>query len=279
MKQILPLRYVSQSRNAEHYNLQEALLRAISADFAAKYKLTSLYNIYLSVFKEEDDIFLQSRKLVGTLELDNQDAMRDRFTRLLKVALESKLLGLSEEDAKVAQRITDAIEPNKNAASKPVAENTALVSDMVKKLQSDEYAADVAKLGLTEIVAKLKEVNDKYAVLYSQRADEKRIRAFNENLLAIRPKVDAAVNKILGAINALYLVNETIEKDAAKEAEISAVIDAVNAEIIQFTETLSRRGIGRKVKAKPDDKPVITDPDPTPDPTPTPPDDDRPVIE
>lgn len=38
--------------------------------------------------------------------------------------------------------------------------------------------------------------------------------------------------------------------------EVGAVIDAVNAEIVQFAETLSRRGIGKKAKVEPDDKPV-----------------------
>ena len=39
--------------------------------------------------------------------------------------------------------------------------------------------------------------------------------------------------------------------------EIGAVIDAVNAEIVQFSETLSRRGVGKKAKVEPDDKPII----------------------
>ena len=68
---------------------------------------------------------------------------------------------------------------------------------------------------------------------------------------------DEAARKLFEAINALYLVNELVDKDQSKETEIGAVIDAVNAEIVQFSETLSRRGVGKKAKVEPDDKPII----------------------
>ena len=128
-------------------------------------------------------------------------------------------------------------------------------------------------MGLTEVVASLKTANDEFAELYSRRADEKRVRTVTETLLQVRPQVDDAARKLFEAINAIYMVSEVIEKDAAKMAAIGAVIDAINAEIVQFSETLSRRGIGSKAKVDPDDKPLI------------PPEeggggeDDRPVIE
>lgn len=276
MKKIPAITYLPRARNAEHYNLQEALLKAVSAQFATKYKLDSLRNAYQTLFEKEDSIFLQTRAFADTKELSAKDAVRDRYLRLFKATLLSKELGLSEDDAAAASRVSYAFDPYTDAAARPDAENTAMVSDMVKKLQSDTYAADLAKLGLTEIVAALKKANDEFAESYSHRADEKRIRTMNENLIEIRPLVDEAARKLFEAINALYLVNDAIEKDVAKSAEIGAVMDAVNAQIVQFAETLSRRGVGKKAKVDPDDKPDITDP------TPTPPDqggDDRPEIE
>lgn len=276
MKKIPAITYLPRARNAEHYNLQEALLKAVSAQFATKYKLDSLRNAYQTLFEKEDSIFLQTRAFADTKELSAKDAVRDRYLRLFKATLLSKELGLSEDDAAAASRVSYAFDPYTDAAARPDAENTAMVSDMVKKLQSDTYAADLAKLGLTEIVAALKKANDEFAESYSHRADEKRIRTMNENLLETRPLVDEAARKLFEAINALYLVNDAIEKDVAKSAEIGAVMDAVNAQIVQFAETLSRRGVGKKAKVDPDDKPDITDP------TPTPPDqggDDRPEIE
>lgn len=273
MKKIPEILYLKSARNAEHYNLQEALLKVVSISFATEYKLTELRDSYMSLFEKEDSIYLQNQAFTDTKDLSDKDAARDRLFRLVKLTIQSKELSLTAAEATAGSKLAFVMKPYKQAASKPDAENTAMVSDFVKKLQSDEYSSYVQTLGLTEIVASLKTANDEFAELYSHRADEKRVRTVTENLLQIRPQVDDAARKLFEAINAIYMVSEVIEKDAAKTAAIGAVIDAVNAEIVQFSETLSRRGIGSKVKVDPDDKPVI------------PPEeggggeDDRPVIE
>lgn len=274
MKKIPEILYLKSARNAEHYNLQEALLKAVSTSFAAEYKLTELRNSYMSLFEKEDSIYLQNKAFADTKELSDRDAVRDRFFRLVKLTIQSKQLSLIPAEVAAGDKLAFAMKPYSTAASKPDAENTAMVSDFVKKLQSDEYSSYVQTLGLTEVVASLKTANDEFAELYSRRADEKRVRTVTETLLQIRPQVDDAARKLFEAINAIYMVSEMIEKDAAKTAAIGAVIDAINAEIVQFSETLSRRGIGSKAKVNPDDdRPVI------------PPEeggggeDDRPVIE
>lgn len=274
MKKIPEILYLKSARNAEHYNLQEALLKAVSTSFAAEYKLTELRDSYASLFDKEDSIYLQNKAFADTKELSDKDAVRDRLFRLVKLTIQSKQLSLIPAEVAAGDKLAFAMKPYSTAASKPDAENTAMVSDFVKKLQSDEYSSYVQTLGLTEVVASLKTANDEFAELYSRRADEKRVRTVTETLLQIRPQVDDAARKLFEAINAIYMVSEMIEKDAAKTAAIGAVIDAINAEIVQFSETLSRRGIGSKAKVNPDDdRPVI------------PPEeegggeDDRPVIE
>lgn len=274
MKKIPEILYLKSARNAEHYNLQEALLKAVSTSFAAEYKLTELRDSYASLFDKEDSIYLQNKAFADTKELSDNDAVRDRLFRLVKLTIQSKQLSLIPAEVAAGDKLAFAMKPYSTAASKPDAENTAMVSDFVKKLQSDEYSSYVQTLGLTEVVASLKTANDEFAELYSRRADEKRVRTVTETLLQIRPQVDDAARKLFEAINAIYMVSEMIEKDAAKTAAIGAVIDAINAEIVQFSETLSRRGIGSKAKVNPDDdRPVI------------PPEeggggeDDRPVIE
>ena len=274
MKKIPEILYLKSARNAEHYNLHEALLKAVSTSFAAEYKLTELRDSYASLFDKEDSIYLQNKAFADTKELSDKDAVRDRLFRLVKLTIQSKQLSLIPAEVAAGDKLAFAMKPYSTAASKPDAENTAMVSDFVKKLQSDEYSSYVQTLGLTEVVASLKTANDEFAELYSRRADEKRVRTVTETLLQIRPQVDDAARKLFEAINAIYMVSEMIEKDAAKTAAIGAVIDAINAEIVQFSETLSRRGIGSKAKVNPDDdRPVI------------PPEeggsgeDDRPVIE
>lgn len=257
MKKIPEIANLPRARNAEHYNLQEAFLKAVSDAFAAKYKLNELRADYASQFGKEDEIYLQSQAFADTNDLSATDAKRDKLFRLVKLTVESKELSLTEADANAAGKVAFAMKPYKAAANKPDAENTAMVTDLVRKLQSDDYAGYIETLGLTTAVEELKKANEAFSTLYSHRADEKRVRTVTENLLQIRPQVDEAARKLFEGINAVYLVSEVVEKDTAKVQEIGTVIDAVNAEIVQFSETLSRRGVGKKAKVEPDDKPII----------------------
>lgn len=257
MKKISDLVYLQSARNAEHYNLYLQVLNIVTTDFATKYKLTALRDAFAAAFDGEDDAYLQSRSFADTKEIDEKDAVRDKRFRFIFLTTESKELSLVEAEAKAAEKVAFAIASYAGAASKPFAENTAMVEDMVKKLQSAEYASYMQTLGLTDAVVALKTANDDFVAAFSRRADEKRIRSVSDNLKKLRPVTDEAARKLFEAINALYLVNELVDKDQSKETEIGAVIDAVNAEIVQFSETLSRRGVGKKAKVEPDDKPII----------------------
>lgn len=273
MKHIPKINYLSQSRNAEHYNLYLQTLNNVSEDFANKYKISPFRDKLVAAFKEEDEAYLQTQAFANTDEIYEKDAASDDRFRYVWLSVQSKLLSPVKAEAEAAKKVTFEIKVYAGAFSKPFAENIAMVTDMVKKLQSDELVPSVQALGLTDAVEALKKANEEFIDIYSRRADEKRVRSVTDNLKKIRPEVDKSAREMFEAINALFLVNELVEKDTAKASELGAVIDAVNAHIVEFSTTLSRRGVGKKAKIEPDDKPIITDPDPTP------PEDDRPVIE
>ncbi len=255
-KQLNEISYLYRARNAEHYRLQEALLRVITAEFTTKYQLAALREAYSKAFENENSIYLQTRSFVDTKALNAKDAERDRLFRLISLGIRNKELSLDGVEAEAAATLAYVLKPYKGATSKADAENTAMVSDFVKKLQSDDYSSEVEALGLTTVLAALKTANDEFDVIYSRRANEKRVRAVAEKIRKARRKVDAAFAELADAINVIYAANALVEKDATKEAEIGAVIDAANAEILQFSETLSRRGVGKKATIAADDAPV-----------------------
>lgn len=236
--------------------MQEAILRAVTADFATKYGISVTFEAYRKAFEGEDAIYMQTREFLDTKELADKDAERDKLFRFMKLTIQSKKLSLVADEIEAAEKLAYVIKPYILASAKPDAENTAMVSDFVKKLQSDDYSHYVATIGLTNAVDALKTANDMFSTIYSRRADEKRVRTVSESLQKVRRKVDAALVELINAINAIYTVNAIVEKNEEKEEEIGAVIDAVNAEILQFAETLSRRGIGRKITVSTDDSPV-----------------------
>ena len=265
MKKIAEITYLGAARNAEHYDLQNSLLNAITAGFATKFGISELRVKYEDLFRKEDNAYLQTQAFADTRMIDEKDALRDQRFRLIDLTVQSKLLGLTPAEQEAAQKIAFAMKVYANAPNRPFAENTAMVDDMVQKLQTDEYAPAIKTLGLTEAVAALKTANDDFKLVFSHRADEKLVRATTDTLKMVRPEVDAAFLALSEAINAIYFVAETIEKSSTKAAELGAVIDAANAVILQFSGTLSRRGAGKKITVSPSDPSKPSKPDENPD--------------
>ncbi len=261
MKAISEIRNLARARNAEHYWLQEAVLQAVTAEFATKHGISVPFEAYRKAFESEDAIYMQTREFADTKSLAEKDAERDKLFRFVRLTVQSKKLSLVADEVSAAEKIEYVLKPYGLMSTKPDAENTAMVSDFVKKLQSDDYSQYVDELGLTSAVEALKTANDTFSSLYSSRADEKRVRTVTESLREIRRKVDIALADLREAINAIYIVNALVEKSEEKEAEIGAVVDAVNADVLQFAELLSRRGIGRKIAVSTDDKPVTDESD------------------
>ena len=255
-KTIPEIKNLTRARNAEHYWLQEALLRNITQEFATKYQLLSLHTAFVKAFEREDVIFLQTRGFIDTKVLAKKDAERDKLFRFIKLTIRSNKLSIDKSEAEAAEKLAFILKPYGMVNEMPHAENTAQVSDLVKKLESDDNKQYVETLGLTQAVAALKNANIEFDTLYSHRADEKRIRSVTESMEDARKKVDATFLELSKGINAIYAVNALTEKDAEKEEEIGAVIDAMNAAIMQFAETLSRRGVGKKTENSASDTPV-----------------------
>lgn len=257
MKKIIEIKYLNQARNSEHYELQVQLLTVITPEFATKYGISGFRTNYASAFEKEDEAFLESQALPDTKLVQEKDAARDERLRYVELGVQMKQISLVAIEKEAAEKITYVLQPYKGAANKPYSENTALVRDLVKKLQSATYASFVGKLGLTDAVVALAEANEAFDVVYSHRSDEKQVRSGLDNLKALRPIVDDGFRQLAEAISALHLVAEMIEHNATKATEIGLIVDSVNARILQFSETLSRRGAGAKAKLEPDTDPSI----------------------
>lgn len=76
MKKIPLISYLKDSRNAEHYRLQEQLLAAISAQFATTYKIESFRTAYADLFAKEDEAYLQNQAYADTQSIEKADAER-----------------------------------------------------------------------------------------------------------------------------------------------------------------------------------------------------------
>lgn len=275
MKEIVEVTYLSRARNAEHFQFHANVLTFATSALAVELKIETLQKTYADLFKREDDLYMQTRAYEETQAMNEKDRERDDLFIYIKQVVAAMLYSPVPEKKIAAQKIEFQMRPYKDAASKPAAENTAQVTNCLQVLESDANTAYITALGLTDVLPLLKQANNEFNELYVNRSDVKLGRVSNDNLKSVRSQTDEAYRAMVKAINALWLVNETITHDAAQAAKLGGLIDNINALIVQFSETLSRRKAGTKPN-------IPVDPTPKPDPAPTPkpdPDDDRPVIE
>ena len=274
MKEIVSVD-LAKGRNAEHFQFHANVLTFATSALAVELKIETLQKTYADLFKREDDLYMQARAYEETQAMNEKDRERDDLFIYIKQVVAAMLYSPVPEKKIAAQKIEFQMRPYKDAASKPVAENTAQVTNCLQVLESDANTAYITALGLTDVLPLLKQANNEFNELYVNRSDVKLGRVSNDNLKSVRSQTDEAYRAMVKAINALWLVNETITHDAAQAAKLGGLIDNVNALIVQFSETLSRRKAGTKPNIPVDPTPK---PDPDPDPKPDP-DDDRPVIE
>ena len=255
MKQILQVKYGAQSRNAEHYQLFSGLLAAVTEEFATTYKLTPFRTAFATSFGKENEAYLQNQAYEGTKTVEKANETCDRRFRLLERNVEVGELSDEPAEVEAAERIVFAMKPYKGAPSKPHAENIAMVKDLVETLESDKYASDVETLGLTSVLASLKQSVVDFEAAYAARAGERLARTSMDGMKTIRPVVEQDFANLAALITALYLVAAHVDNDAERAAALEVIVDQMNALILDYHKKLARRGIGSSSQT------VSTDPE------------------
>lgn len=264
MKVLNEIKYLARSHNAEHWYLYDRLLALLSTEFITKFKLAFFTDKLKTQFAREDEAYSAITKSVSTAEIADKDKARDSGLRRVDLGVQYGLYSDVPDEVEAAKRCMLVLDAHRGASEKSYAENTAEVADVVARFQSEEYASDIARLNLTEAVASLKQLNDAFNEAYTNRKPEQYARSTGDKMEVVRGEVDAAYADVADAINAIYIVAAYLEPVPDDAAEIKAVADAMNAEIYQFSLTLSRRGVGTVTEPTEPTDPEPSDPtDPT----------------
>lgn len=224
--------------------MYDRLIALITVVFVTKYNLGVFFDKLKELFARESEAYSAITKSASTEVIADKDKARDSGLRRVDLGVQYGLYSDQSAEVEAAKRCMIVLDAHRGASEKSYAENTAEVADVVERFQSDEYAADIARLNLTEAVESLKQLNDDFQTAYSGRTPERYARVSGDKMKTIRAEVDAAYADVADAINAIYIVAAYLEPNAENAAEIQALADALNAEIYQFGLTLSRRGVG-----------------------------------
>ncbi len=272
----------SYARNAEHYQVHKDIVAVITPEFATAQGFVEQQAAYSSNVDIENLCYLRNNKYWDTDEIAKLDEKRDALFAYLLQTIKAALKSPIDEVAAAAKRVWFIADPYKNAARLNYTSNTAAIFDFLEKMNTEENKGYAATLGLTVGLTQLGEVNTQFHTVYTNRSSELLARSTSETMRTIRPQVDAAAKECFECINALYRVYVLLNQEPEKRAALEAVIDQVNALLIQLQNTLAHAGVTSKPTTDGDNKPAddgaTPDDDTTPD-IPVEPEEDEPVVQ
>lgn len=227
--------------NDQHYQVHQRILAGMDAEVAATYHYDTFLTEYQETFLIEEEIYRPNTAFEESQELSDLDQQRDR--RFIYVSQTITTAEYSEDEAVVeaGRKAAYVLAPYKLANTKEYNANSAQLTAFLKLATSAEYAPAFETLGLTQSLASLKELNDRFIEVYEQRDTTIAQRAQSETMRTIRPKVDQKAHDMFKVINALYLVNSLVTKDPEMEAALRQVIDFINERLISLSRIIDRQ--------------------------------------
>lgn len=233
----------SRARNAEHYQTHEELIVLIPEAFAASFGIGHLRTNYVNMFNREDVCFHNNPAYSHTKEVNARN--RKRIDQFLYVGRRIDISKYShiETEKQAGERLAYVMKPYLGAPQLSLARCTGEISDFVKRMKEEEYAEDIATLGLATYLEQLEKENNAFIEVYRARSVTEFERVTSETMATVRPKVDEAFRELVLTINALYRVNAHVTKDPEKEEQLLAVIKSVNSTLYRLKKSLSRIGL------------------------------------
>ena len=223
----------------------------ITAEFAEKFEITQVYQPYVELVNRVKELYLQNQQFANTKALNEAKALSNRCFSSFKSMLSSYKNWPDVEIQSTYEAIYYIAKPYWKAYTKPIAENIAMQMDLISSLRADEVRESVSLLGLDTIVNEMEAAILSYNNYYLARADERLTRALADKMKDLRKQTDTAFKQLAEVISALFVVNSIVTKETEKVAELEAMIDGINAVLLEYTVPISRRGRGTKADVDP----------------------------
>lgn len=239
-----------QLRNAEHFDVNEAIVRELGGKLTSIPVLENLVLIYVGYFKKEDIVFKRWRALQETTSLRELDRLRDNLTISVRLIIEAAEYNSDPAIKEAGKQLNFIFKNYRNPNRRPYKENTALIINLLQDFEKAENRPAVRLLGLEETLNELKKDNEDFSILYYERARKKEDERNEASLYVIRRKVDESLQNLINAINPLYAANELETNDPQRNKLLADVIDNINSVINQAEDDYFRRVQAKKPASK-----------------------------
>lgn len=190
--------------NAGHIGFMEQTIKRAKENEKVSTEAAAQVSVMEKKYATEDKYYVLSQKNDKTEQISEADTLRDTCFLSFKQTVKGFMAMPDEELAAAAAKVWQDIKEHKIDVRQNLSEENAKVTDLVQNLE-DTLSADVAVLGLTRIVAKLKEANEQVKQLMYERNAEEATKIAGA-LRAARLEMDEAYQNFVVRVNALWVV-------------------------------------------------------------------------
>jgi len=228
--------------NAAHIGFMEQTIKRAKENAKVSEGLATQIAEMEDKYAVEDECYVLSQKNEKSDEIATADRTRDTCFSSFKQTVKGFMAMPDEELSAAAARLWQSIKDHKIDVKMNMSEENASVGDLVQVLEGT-LSADVATLGLTKVVAKLKEANERVKTLMFERNAEEATKVAGA-LRAARLAMDEAYQNFVVRVNALWVV----QYDAAYDT----FINEQNEQIDYYKQNVlkKRKSAAAESKAK-----------------------------
>jgi len=225
-------------RNDEHAQFHSEISKVIMLHTAIRLGIVKLIDKYESSIAAEEAAMLVDQGSVFTKTITQADEYRDQLDRSFNLLVESKTYDYDPAVRESAGRVERILQQYGNLRKLTYNEESKGLTNRSIELNS-KYAADVALIGGTELLARSDQANNEFSNHFGDRANEK-AAIISGNVRTARQEVDNAYDAIVNQINALALING--------DTDYAEFIDKTNYYVKYYKNVLA----ARKGRNKPD---------------------------
>lgn len=217
---------VARMKNGAHYDFMKATWENATADAAVSEKALAQHAVWEKKLAKENECLAISRKNAKSDEITEADRKRDDYYTSYRGALKS-FLGMPEGDMlEAAKKLWQHAKDLQIDVRAQLNDETGKLTNLTEDLTGD-MAALVTTVGLTQLVASLKEANDTVHDLMRQRDAEEATKIAGA-LKAARQETDKAYENLVQRVNALAVVDG--------DHDYTAFIDTMNQQIDRYRQ-------------------------------------------
>lgn len=220
---------LSRLNNKEYLNMMQRITALLSVEeTVTKLGVETILNPLKELSLQLEDLVNRTLASAETQTMSETDTERDGYINYLFSSIRTATHSPLAAHRAAYARLEIIIRPYKGLAQMRNMEETAAIRGLLLDLGKEANTADIATLGLTDVVTALKEANERYAALTDARAAG-RMAAQTDASKTVRTQMDTLYDDLITRIMAFNIITPCKEAETFLKTHNQIVAETQNA--------------------------------------------------